>query len=153
MERHFQKILKIFVFIICESAEIYPNFKAQFLSLCVLFQKAAGSWWRSNLLAFKWCTPTWAPRIPIGPFLASKGGHFFAFFGHFSKILKKKKFLLLFFKRALGYLQKDKKILDQLSFLWEIGQIQKLGLLGPLWGVAFLKWPFRGQFQKSWNFI
>ena len=149
------KFLKIFVFIICESAEIYPNFKAQFLSLWGLFQKAAGSWWRPNLLAFKWCTPTWIPRIPIGPFRASKGGHFFAFFGHFSKILKKKKkfCFVLFFERALGYLQKDKKNLDQLSFLWEIWQIQNSGLLGPLWGVAFLKWPFRGLEAKFQNFI
>ena len=94
------KFLKIFVFIICESAEIYPNFKAQFLSLWGLFQKAAGSWWRPNLLAFKWCTPTWIPRIPIGPFRASKGGHFFAFFGHFSKILKKIFFFVFVFRKG-----------------------------------------------------
>ena len=91
--------------------------------------------------------------FPLGRFGPQRGVTFSRFLAIFPKFWKKKNFLLLFFKRALGYLQKDKKNLDQLSFLWEIWQIQKSGLLGPLWGVAFLKWPFRGLEAKFQNFI
>ena len=62
-----------------------------------------------------------------------KGGSLFrVFWPFFQNFEKKNIFFFWFFKRALGYLQKDKKNLDQLSFLWEIWQIQNSGLLGPL---------------------
>ena len=91
--------------------------------------------------------------FPLGRFWPQRGVTFSRFLAIFPKFWKKIIFFLLFFERALGYLQKDKKNLDQLSFLWEIWQIQNSGLLGPLWGVAFLKWPFRGLEAKFQNFI
>ena len=91
--------------------------------------------------------------FPLGRFGPQRGVTFSRFLAIFPKFWKKNIFFFWFFKRALGYLQKDKKNLDQLSFLWEIWQIQNSGLLGPLWGVAFLKWPFRGLEAKFQNFI
>ena len=153
MERHFQNFWKFLFSSYANRPKFTLTSKLNF-SACVCCSRKppvpgeGPTYWLSNGVP--------QPELrgfPLGRFWPQRGVTFSRFLAIFPKFWKKKIFLLLFFKRALGYLQKDKKILDQLSFLWEIWQIQNSGLLGPLWGVAFLKWPFRGQFQKSWNFI
>ena len=153
MERHFQNFWKFLFSSYANRPKFTLTSKLNF-SACVCCSRKppvpgeGPTYWLSNGVP--------QPELrgfSLGRFGPQRGVTFSRFLAIFPKFWKKKFFLLMFFKRALGYLQKDKKILDQLSFLWEIWQIQNSGLLGPLWGVAFLKWPFRGQFQKSWNFI
>ena len=151
MERHFQKFWKFLFSSYANRPKFTLTSKLNFSACegCSRKPPVPGegpTYWLSNGVP----QPEFR-GFPLGRFGPQRGVTFSRFLAIFPKFWKKKIFLLLFFKRALGYLQKDKKILDQLSFLWEIWQIQKSGLLGPLWGVAFLKWPFRGleaKFQK-----
>ena len=153
MERHFQNFWKFLFSSYANRPKFTLTSKLNF-SACVCCSRKppvpgeGPTYWLSNGVP--------QPELrgfSLGRFGPQRGVTFSRFLAIFPKFWKKKNFLLLFFKRALGYLQKDKKILDQLSFLWEIWQIQNSGLLGPLWGVAFLKWPFRGLEAKFHNFI